>query len=95
VWRDEIVVEFFGVNSLITTMASVRRGRFKYGWNCSSYDDLYDLEADPWEMENLIDDPAHSETIAEMRGLLETFMEETEHPSLGYYRRTRMGKWPY
>lgn len=94
-WRDEIVVEFFGVNSLITTMASVRRGNYKYGWNCSSYDDLYDLETDPWEMHNLIDDPAHAETVAEMRGLLEAFMEETGHPSLGYYRRTRMGKWPY
>jgi arylsulfatase A-like enzyme len=94
-WRDKIFVEFFGVNSLLTTMASVRKGDLKYGWNCSSHDDLYDLQADPYEMHNLIDEPSHTAIVSEMRGLLEEWMEETAFPGLGYYRRTRMGEWPY
>ncbi|MFP3897158.1 MAG: sulfatase-like hydrolase/transferase [Anaerolineales bacterium] len=94
-WRDQVFVEFFGVNSLVTTMASVRKGNFKYGWNCSSHDDLYDLGADPHEMHNLIDEPPYGAVVSEMRGLLEEWMGETAFPGLGYYRRTRMDKWPY
>jgi len=40
-------------------------------------EELYDREADPWELENLADDPAHAETLAEMRGLLDTWIHET------------------
>jgi len=94
-WRERVFVEFFGVNSLSTTMASVREGRFKYGWNCSSYDDLYDLENDPHEMTNLVDDQDHAAILEHLREAMETWMVETDHPSLGYYRRTRRHKWPY
>ena len=94
-WRDKAVVEFWGVNSMITGMVSIRQGRYKYGWNSSSEDDLYDLEADPDEMINLIDDPAYAGVLTEMRGLLEEWMVETDLPALGYYRRSRMGVFPY
>jgi arylsulfatase A-like enzyme len=36
-------------------------------------DQLYDLEADPWEQQNLASDPRHAETLA---GLKETLREE-------------------
>ena len=94
-WRDKAFVEFFGVNSLVTTMISVRKGRFKYGWNCSNFDDLFDLESDPHEMRNLIDDPAYADLISEMRADLEQWMEETRFPGLDNYRRERMGKFPF
>lgn len=94
-WRDRVFVEFFGANSLMTTMASVRKGRYKYGWNCSNFDELYDLEADPHEMHNLIDDPGHTNVVTDMRKHIEEWMVETGHPSLGYYRRSRMNDFPY
>ena len=94
-WRDRIYVEFFGVNSLVTSMASVRHGALKYGWNCSNEDDLYNLEADPYEMSNLIADPGHAGTVAEMRQMLAQWMEETQFPGLGTYRRSRLGEFPY
>jgi hypothetical protein len=55
----------------------------------------YDLGPDPYEMNNLIDDPGYADVVAEMRSLLEGWMEETAFSGLGYYSRTRMGKWPY
>ncbi len=90
-WRDTIVVEFNGVNSLATSMATVRKGEFKYGWNCSSKDELYDLSKDPYEMKNLIGDRRFSGKIKEMRILLENWMSETNYPGLGMYKQTRLG----
>jgi arylsulfatase A-like enzyme len=94
-WREEVFVEFFGVNSMMTTTASVRRAPFKYTWNSSSRDDLYDLERDPHELHNLIDDPAHAGDVREMRQALEAWMVETGFPGMGLYRRSRMRDFPY
>ncbi|MBC7236949.1 MAG: sulfatase-like hydrolase/transferase [Chloroflexi bacterium] len=94
-WPEETVVEFFGVNSLVSTMVSIRRGRYKYGWNAPSQDDLYDLEADPYELRNLADDPAHAATLREMRAALGEWFVKTGFQGLGYYRRSRLGEFPY
>src|SRR6185503_2025280 len=40
-------------------------------------EELYDLEADPFEVRNLAADPAHEATLKEMRGRLDRWMEET------------------
>ncbi len=92
-WRDTIFVEFNGVNSLATSMMSVRKGGFKYGWNCSNLDELYDLKNDPYEMNNLISDPAYSDKVREMRTLIADWMAETRYPGLGMYRQSRMGQY--
>lgn len=40
-------------------------------------EELYDVLADPHEIKNLADDPAYAETLAELRGQLNLWMEET------------------
>ena len=40
-------------------------------------EELYDLEADPHEVENLADDPSHEDTLARLRGALDDWIEET------------------
>ena len=72
-------------------MATVRKGNCKYGWNCSSADELYDLAVDPHETRNLIDDPRYSDRVAEMRKALEAWMVEAGYPGLRMYRQSRMG----
>ena len=93
--HENIYVEFNGVNSLSTTMITCRHGNLKYGWNCSSEDELYDLSEDPHEVHNLIDHPSSKGEADEMRGRIEEFMKETDHPSLFMYQKTRMGYYPY
>lgn len=49
------------------------------------YEELYDLEADPGELHNLVDDPAWAETLAAMRQALINHLKETNDP----FRRLR------
>ena len=51
---------------------SVRTERWRYSeWNGGAAGAvLFDEQADPHEMKNLADDPAHKEVVAEMKGLL-------------------------
>ncbi len=42
------------------------------------YEQYFDLENDPWEMENLMDDGAYSEEIAAFRDALQKWEADTE-----------------
>lgn len=44
-------------------------------------DELYDLEADPWELTNVAHDPANAAAISEMRAYLAEWMISTEDAS--------------
>lgn len=43
---------------------------------------LYDRAADPWEQMDIAADPAHAETLAHVRGLVQEWMERTADPLL-------------
>ena len=40
-------------------------------------EELYDRETDPWELNNLVGDPAHADTLVELRGILDAWIQET------------------
>ena len=42
--------------------------------------ELYDLEADPDEIHNLAEDPAHTETLQRLHASLKAFQERTADP---------------
>jgi arylsulfatase A-like enzyme len=89
-WRNEIFVEFSGVNSLATSMVTARKSHIKYGWNCSSHDELYDLDKDPWELCNLVEDSEYAGQLFNMRRLVADWMEETRYPGRGMYVHSRI-----
>lgn len=64
-------------------------GRYKLSVNLLSADELYDLEADPNEMVNLIDDPAHAAARDRLHERLLRHMNETRDPFRGYQWRNR------
>lgn len=62
------------------TMFAIRTGQYKYIYNHGGWDinELYDLEKDPWEMNNLIRDTSLRKTGLALRSDLFKWLEETE-----------------
>jgi len=46
-------------------------------WEPKPVEELYDLEADPWEVHNLAGDPKYAEVVERLRGALYRWMTET------------------
>jgi len=82
-WRDSFLVEYYSdtVFQRIVTMGykAVRNDRYKYirYVDLEGMDELYDLQSDPYEMENIIDTPAGREVLPEMQAELDRLLEET------------------
>jgi N-sulfoglucosamine sulfohydrolase len=55
-----------------------------YRWTARRVpEELYDLDADPQEQNNLVADPAHASTLAELRTRLDAHMTATSDPYFG------------
>lgn len=67
----------------------VRDERYKLAINLMTSDELYDLQADPYELRNLIDDPAHAAARDRLHDELLDWMNETRDPFRGYYWERR------
>jgi choline-sulfatase len=63
-WQDAYA-EFFG-QRYVYTQRIVWHGDLKYVFSPGGIDELYDLSIDPHEQTNLVDDPAHRDTLIEM-----------------------------
>jgi arylsulfatase A-like enzyme len=75
-WPDEVICEHNGHGEVILQRI-VLQGRYKYVAALYDGDELYDLVADPWEMRNLVDDPAYAGVKAELRGRVVAHIERT------------------
>lgn len=82
-WRTEFLVEYFSdkVFPRINQMGyrAVRTARWKLinYTDLAGMDELYDLETDPYEMENLARDAASGATLQQMRSTLARVVQET------------------
>jgi len=83
-WRTSFLVEYFSdtVFPRIRTMgySAVRTTRHKYIQfrELKDMDELYDLEADPYEMTNLVGKPESRELLPQMRAELQRLLDETK-----------------
>ncbi|MBI3974036.1 MAG: sulfatase-like hydrolase/transferase [Chloroflexi bacterium] len=81
--RRELFVEEHGT-MFNFTMRQVCDGRYKLNWNAFDFDELYDLQEDPYEMRNLADDPAHQPIYQRMCDRLWDWMLRLEDRYAGY-----------
>lgn len=70
-------------------LRAVFDGRYKLSINLLSGDELYDLQNDPYELHNLIEDPACRKTRDRLHDRLLQNMNETRDPFRGYYWERR------
>ena len=78
--RAFAVSAYHGAQFGLFSQRMLRQRRYKYVYNATDIDELYDLQNDPWELENLIFQPEHRERIAQMRRDLYMFLLESGDP---------------
>ena len=61
VWPHSVPAEYLAEGAIAPCLM-LRRGRYKYIYSVSDTDQLYDLETDPHELQNLADEIEHIET---------------------------------
>ena len=69
-WPDSVYCEHHGEVWGYQSQRMVRTRRWKYVFTPHDIDELYDLERDPAEMHNLIDDPSAAGILDEMKARL-------------------------
>jgi choline-sulfatase len=75
VGRDEIFCESVVLKEPEHAGCMIRTGKWKYNHYLDKCDELYDMEADPGELNNLVNDPAHANTAKDLRERVIKFWE--------------------
>jgi arylsulfatase A-like enzyme len=78
-WPDEILCAYYGGEFLYTQRIAMTN-RYKYVFNGFDFDELYDLERDPDEMNNVLREPDYAKAVEEMRGRLYRMMAQFGDP---------------
>jgi arylsulfatase A-like enzyme len=80
-WRRSFLTEYFAEeqNPRTPTWQGVRTPRWKFTHypELQGMDELYDLQADPYEMKNLINDPAAAQALSQMKDELQRLLKES------------------
>ncbi len=78
--RPDILSMYHGNQFGLYTQRMVRDRRWKYVWNPTAEDELYDLDSDPNELTNRTSDPTCADELARLRARLLDWMREIADP---------------
>ncbi len=88
--REDIFATYHGNQFGLYSQRMVRDRRWKYVWNATAEDELYDLDSDPAELRNLATAPAASAELARLRRRLVEWMEATNDRLLNQWTRPQI-----
>lgn len=77
-WYDSVYAEYHGDVWGMYTQRMVRTADWKYVYNPYDMDELYNLKNDPYEMQNLIDNPDYRKELSEMQARFIAWVDQTE-----------------
>lgn len=78
--REAFMGEFEGNEFGLYSQRMLRTEGWKYVYNAHDIDELYDMDADPWEMENLAASAAHAGVRRELAARLWELMHASRDP---------------
>ena len=76
-WRQRVYGYYDLCNGMSFAVRAIRDERWAYVWNPQSVDELYDMDSDPTQLQNRIDDPACAGQRARLRAELDEWMAST------------------
>jgi arylsulfatase A-like enzyme len=88
--RDDIYATYHGNQFGLYSQRMVRTEQWKYVWNPTAQDELYDLAADPGEITNLAGNARCAEPLAAMRQRLVGWLEQSQDPLLNGWTRRQL-----
>ena len=88
--RQDIFTAYYGNQLGLYSQRMVRDRAWKYVWNATAEDELYDLRHDPGEITNLAFEPAHQTDLAAMKLKLLAWMERTKDRALNLWTRRQL-----
>ena len=88
--RSDIFSVYHGNQFGLYSQRMVRDARWKYVWNATAEDELYDLQVDPGELHNLAAEPGYGGELERLRHRLVAWMEETGDRLLNGWTRTQL-----
>jgi arylsulfatase A-like enzyme len=88
-WPESVVTESSGIEHCLFTSRMIRKGPWKYVFNCGDRDELYNLETDPAELNNLVFSSGHERVLLDMMDALEKWMLEKKDRLGSQFRALR------
>jgi len=88
--RPDIFSMYHGNQFGLYSQRMLRDRRWKYVWNATAEDELYDLESDPGELMNLAGVAAHRPDVMRLRQRLVAWMEDVNDPLLNQWTRPQL-----
>jgi len=87
---DDVFACYHGNQFGLFSQRMVRDRRWKYVWNATAEDELYDLKEDPGELRNRATDRACADTLDHLRRRLVAWMERTDDLLLNSWTRPQI-----
>lgn len=88
--RQDIFSVYYGNQLGLYSQRMVRDRRWKYVWNATAEDELYDLDNDRGEITNLAADPVYQADLKRMKQKLLSWMERTKDRALNLWTRRQL-----
>ena len=88
--REDVYSQYFGCQFGLYYSRIVRDRRWKYVWNLTAGDMLYDLESDPAELVNRVTDPAAAGELARLRRRMIEWCESIGDRLLNEFTRVQL-----
>jgi arylsulfatase A-like enzyme len=88
--REDVLTMYHGNQFGLYSQRMVRNLRWKYVWNATAEDELYDLVNDGGEICNRAQDDGCVDVLAQLRQRLVAWMEEIKDPLLNHWNRDQL-----